>query len=144
MTFFSKNMLFATDGARNLRKHPTPAFWTFTSFLLLCWMGTVTSPVVQWETPTEHDFGDVYMNKPARYAFVFRNTTDQPIVLQTVRTTCGCTAAEWPETPVAPGETGEVKIDFEGYQKGAFRKKIRVFFDKQKGPEILWVSGVVR
>ena len=102
------------------------------------------SELVQWQTPTEHDFGKVYMDKPVRHVFPFLNTGDQPLILQTVRTTCGCTAAEWAETPIEPGQKGEVVIEFDAYIKGAFRKKIRVFFDKQKEPEILWVSGDVQ
>ena len=101
------------------------------------------SELVQWETPTEHDFGKVYMGKPVRHVFSFLNTGDQPLIMQTVRTTCGCTAAEWAETPIEPGQKGEVVIEFDAYIKGAFRKKIRVFFDKQKAPEILWVLGDV-
>jgi|GEM_PF-645339 len=101
------------------------------------------SAFVQWETPTEHDFGKVYMGKPVRHVFSFVNTSDQPLIMQTVRTTCGCTAAEWVETPIEPGQKGEVIIEFDAYIKGAFRKKIRVFFDKQKAPEILWVLGDV-
>jgi hypothetical protein len=101
------------------------------------------SEFIQWDTPTEHDFGKVYMGKPVRHVFSFVNTGDQPLMMQTVRTTCGCTAAEWSETPIEPGQKGEVVIEFDAYIKGAFRKKIRVFFDKQKAPEILWVLGDV-
>ncbi len=100
--------------------------------------------VVTWETPIEHRFGVLRMDKPSTHAFVFRNTGEAPLLLQTVRTTCGCTAAAWTETPVEPGQTGSVRIDFEGYQRGHFRKKIRVFFDRQRQPEILWVEGEVR
>jgi len=114
-------------------------------FLFFGWTLPGQQPgVVAWETPTEHQFGALRMDKPATHSFVFRNTGEVPLLLQTVRTTCGCTAAAWTETPVAPGQTGSVRIDFEGYQRGHFRKKIRVFFDRQRQPEILWVEGEVR
>lgn len=101
------------------------------------------TPVVAWLTEQDHDFGAVRPGKTARFVFRYKNITTGPLLLQTVRTTCGCTAAEWTEAPVAPGETGEVVIEFESSQSGDFRKKIRVFFDRQRKPEILWIEGEV-
>jgi hypothetical protein len=100
-------------------------------------------PVVQWLDKTNYDFGDMEQSVAQSVEFTWKNISKEPIVLQTVRTTCGCTAAQWTETPVAPGQTGTVRIEYDAYNKGAFRKKIRVFFDKQRLPDILWVSGVV-
>jgi Protein of unknown function (DUF1573) len=99
--------------------------------------------VVQWIDPQEHDFGDLRQSSTVSVTFSFKNTTETPIVLQTVRTTCGCTAAEWTQAPIAPGEKGVVKIEYDADKSGAFRKKIRVFFDQQRKPEILWIQGNV-
>ena len=99
--------------------------------------------VVTWLTETEHDFGEVRQSATVRYVFKFKNAIAEPIVLQTVRTTCGCTAAEWTEAPIAPGEPGEVTIEFDADRGGSFRKKITVFFDKQRKAETLWISGEV-
>jgi len=104
--------------------------------------GKTGSPaVVEWLTEQDHDFGAIHKGRPVRFAFQFKNTTPEPIVLETVRTSCGCTAAEWPEAPIGPGETGEINIEYDAYMGGAFRKKIRVFFAQQKKPEILWITG---
>ncbi len=102
-----------------------------------------TPAVVSWLTEQDHDFGEVTSGKTVRFMFRFKNVTPEPLVLQTVRTTCGCTAAEWTEEPVAPGATGQVLVEFESSQQGAFRKKIRVFFNRQRKPEILWIEGVI-
>lgn len=99
--------------------------------------------VVEWLCPAKHDFGSIPRERPVTYVFKFKNVTDEAIVLQTVRTTCGCTAASWTEDPIQPGATGEVKIEYDAYQRGDFSKKIRVFFDKQRKADILWISGSV-
>lgn len=99
--------------------------------------------VVTWLTQMEHDFGEVKPGSTVKCTFTFRNTSAEPIVLQTVRTTCGCTAAEWPEAPIAPGDTGDIRIEFDGNRGGTFRKKITVFFDKQRKAEVLWIQGEV-
>lgn len=101
------------------------------------------APVVRWLTEQDHDFGQVRAGSTARFVFRYQNIAPEPLLLQTVRTTCGCTAAEWTQEPVAPGETGEVVIEFESSQSGDFRKKIRVFFDRQRKAETLWIKGEV-
>lgn len=99
--------------------------------------------VVTWLTETDHHFGELRRGDTAQFVFRFQNAQPAPIVLETVRTTCGCTAAEWTEAPVEPGQTGEVVIEFDADKSGAFRKKITVFFDKQRKPEVLWIEGEV-
>ncbi len=99
--------------------------------------------VVTWLTETEHHFGDIRAGATAQFTFKFQNALAEPIVLQTVRTTCGCTAAEWTEAPVEPGAAGEVRIEFDADKAGYFRKKITVFFDKQRKAEVLWIDGEV-
>ncbi|MBV6442590.1 MAG: hypothetical protein EPGJADBJ_04308 [Saprospiraceae bacterium] len=99
--------------------------------------------VVTWLTEQDHDFGELRQGKPASFVFQFKNALSDTIVLQTVRTTCGCTAARYTEDPIPPGATGEITVEYDAYQSGSFNKKIRVFFDKQKKAEILWIRGVV-
>lgn len=101
------------------------------------------SSVVEWQTETDHDFGEIRAGSLTRFVFKFKNIDNQPVVVETVRTTCGCTAAQWPTEPVQPGATGDIVIEYDSEKKGSFRKKIRVFFDRQKRAEILFVEGEV-
>lgn len=101
------------------------------------------APVVEWLTERDHDFGEIRAGKPVSFVFRFKNVSADTLLLQTVRTTCGCTAARYTEEPVAPGKEGEVNIEYDAAQGGSFRKKIRVFFDRQRKPEILWIGGEV-
>lgn len=99
--------------------------------------------VVSWTTETEHDFGVMQQGRPQVFVFQFKNIHSDSILLQTVRTSCGCTAADWSEKPIPPGASGEVRIEYDAYQTGDFDKKIRVFFDLQRKPEILRIRGTV-
>ncbi|MEZ4918004.1 MAG: DUF1573 domain-containing protein [Saprospiraceae bacterium] len=99
--------------------------------------------VVQWVQGTSHDFGTMEKGITQSVDFEFKNTSKVPLVLETVRTTCGCTAADWDQEPVEPGATGKLRIEYDAFQAGAFKKKIRVFFVEQKKPEILWIEGTV-
>jgi hypothetical protein len=120
------------------------------SFLLISWLwafaapsAPVDTPVVAWLTETSHDFGDLKQGKPVFFAFKFKNISAEPLVIETVRTTCGCTAAQYTEDAILPGESGEINMEYDAYKAGTFKKKIRVFFNTQKKAEILWIEGDV-
>lgn len=122
-------------------------FWIFSltvwSFILPSEKVAPPKQVVSWLISKEYDFGEIQKDQPVSVVFEFQNVAEQPIVLQTVRTTCGCTAASWTEEAVQPGAKGQVRVEYDAYQSGDFSKKIKVFFDKQKKPEILRISGSV-
>ena len=111
----------------------------FLSLLLI----DAPSEVVDWETPKEHDFGALQRNEAATYGFVFRNISDEPIVIENVRFTCGCTAPDWAEAPIAPDSTATVNIRYKWHKTGFFRKKIKVFVSGQRRAEVLFVEGEV-
>ena len=100
-------------------------------------------PVVEWLTPREYDFGTIKRDHPVSFVFRFKNIANEAITLQTARTTCGCTAANWTESSIATGATGEVRIEYDAFQTGDFSKKIKVFFDKQRKAEVLKIKGSV-
>lgn len=99
--------------------------------------------IVDWQTEKDHDFGRMKREHPQTFVFKFVNTLHEPIYIENVRTTCGCTAATWTEGMINGGDSGEITIEYDAYQRGSFQKKIRVFFNRQRKPEILWIRGVV-
>lgn len=117
--------------------------WLLPLFFSDSGLSETAPPVVQWLDPQEYDFGEIAHNRPVSVKFSFKNISDTPIILQTVRTTCGCTAASWTEAPIPAGGNGEVRIEYDAYQQGNFDKKITVFFDRQRKPEKLRIFGTV-
>jgi len=63
---------------------------------------------VEWLTPLEHDFGDVMHKEPAEFNFVFKNTSSDTMLIDNVRTTCGCTTPDWTWDPIAPDSTSSI------------------------------------
>ena len=69
----------------------------------------------------EHNFGEITVGEIITHAYKFSNTGGADLIITNVRTSCGCTASEFPENPIKPGETGVIKLTFdsrgrEGYQ----------------------------
>ena len=64
-----------------------------------------------------HDFGDVLIAEgPVSCIFTFTNIGTQPIVIQNVISSCGCTTPEWTREPVRPGATGTISATFSNDQ----------------------------
>ena len=100
-------------------------------------------PVVEWQTTTEHDFGDLLKGESATFDFKFKNISDQPIMIDNVRPDCGCTAPNWKNIPTMPDSTGILSITFDATKKGYFHKKVKVFFSGQRKGEKIYVEGFV-
>lgn len=109
------------------------------SFFLL---QTPDSRVV-WLGPTEVELGTLQKMKPVFLRFPFRNISDQAITIDNIRTGCGCTAPDWSEAAVAPGDTSSILIEYDAERTGYFKQWIRVFIHGQKQPERLWIKGEV-
>ena len=92
-----------------------------------------------------HDFGDIQENLgEVTHNFVFRNAGNEPLVISNVRTSCGCTVPEYSELPIAPGDTGCVKITFNpAGRPGKFSKPIYVQSNTTPERTILRIIGNV-
>lgn len=74
------------------------------------------------------DFGTIEEGPSADHVFTFTNTGKEPLVIQRVQPSCGCTTPDWTKEPVAPGKSGMIKASY-GTQgrPGHFEKTMTVF-----------------
>ena len=103
-----------------------------------------TKAVLSFEKKT-HDFGDIKEeNGPVSYSFEFTNTGTQPLVIQNVQASCGCTTPDWTRTPVQPNGKGFVKATFDPRGRvGTLNKTVTVTANTEPGSEILRITGNV-
>jgi hypothetical protein len=92
---------------------------------------------------TTHDYGEIKKGEDGRYAFEFKNIGDQPIVINKVRTTCGCTATQWSGDPIEPGESGKITIKYNTALVGSFMKTSYVYSSAANSPVKLTIKGKV-
>lgn len=115
------------------------AHWVATAAVLLSFF----PPSLQWLDSLTHDFGSIPANVEVRHDFRFLNTGNEPILIDNVRTDCGCTAPDWDESPVQPGAVGMITVYYDARDKGYFLKPIRLFLRGQRKPVILYIEGDV-
>jgi hypothetical protein len=58
------------------------------------------------------DFGTIAEGQKVDVSFRFRNTGSSPLVITQVRPSCGCTVADQPKEPIAPGAEGHISATF--------------------------------
>jgi hypothetical protein len=92
---------------------------------------------------TEHNFGTLQQKQKAGYDFVFTNTGKEPLIIQNVETSCGCTVPEWTKQPVKPGEKGKIRIKYDTSYPGTFSKSITVYYNGKNSPAHLKIRGNV-
>ena len=83
-------------------------------------------PNIQFET-IEYDAGKVLEGEKVVYAFKFTNTGKDPLELQSVKASCGCTATAPKDDIIAGGATSEIVATFDSRnRKGQQTKTITV------------------
>jgi hypothetical protein len=91
------------------------------------------------------DFGTIpEEDGPVTHTFTFTNASDRPVMILSVKPSCGCTTPEWSKEPVLPGKTGIVKAQFDPKGRpGYFHKSLTVTTDFDGQPVTLYIKGQV-
>ncbi len=91
-----------------------------------------------------HDFGEITQGDKVEHVFNFKNTGKSPLVITNVRTTCGCTAPEWPREAILPGDESSIKVVFNSRGKmGMQNKTITITSNASNSPERIKIVGNV-
>ncbi|MDO4880698.1 MAG: DUF1573 domain-containing protein [Capnocytophaga sp.] len=100
-------------------------------------------PVISFEE-TEHDFGKIKPGTSVETIFTFKNTGDAPLIITNATSSCGCTVPEKPESPIAPGEKGEIKVSFNGSGKDLVTKTVTINANTESGTHLLTIKALVQ
>jgi hypothetical protein len=99
---------------------------SFTLSILLC---AAARAELKWEQ-TQIELHPGVGDKEAVGHFKYKNTGDKAIHVKSVRTSCGCTAAQSQKDQVGPGESGEITATFKiGDRTGTQVKSVTVETD---------------
>ncbi len=96
-----------------------------------------------WFEEILHNYGEIPVGSDGQWSFVFRNIGKEPIVVNRVRSTCGCTVPSWPREPVAPGDSASITVEYNTAQTGTFLKSVFVYSTASNSPVKLQIKGRV-
>ncbi len=91
---------------------------------------------------SEFDFGKIPQNKPVYYSFEIVNKSGNPLKLDNVTASCGCTTPEWSREAIAPGASDKIKVGYNAATEGYFEKYITVTYNGNQTKQIK-IKGTV-
>ncbi len=89
------------------------------------------------------DYGEIKKGSDGVRVFEFTNTGDVPLVIENVRSTCGCTIPKKPEEPIMPGKTGQIEVKYNTNIVGPIRKTVTVYSNAEEPVKALKIRGTV-
>ncbi|MGL5938755.1 MAG: DUF1573 domain-containing protein [Phocaeicola sp.] len=95
---------------------------------------------------TTHNFGEFPEENPKVYCtFKFTNSGSGLLVIHQAIASCGCTVPQYPKEPIKPGESGEIKVTYNGAGKfpGKFKKSITIRTNGKTEMVRLYVEGTM-
>lgn len=78
---------------------------------------------MEWLDSTTQDLGKIKEGSIVEISWKFKNTGDKPLIFASVNGTCGCTIADKPKEPIAPGQEGVIKARFNSQRQGPIAHK---------------------
>lgn len=92
---------------------------------------------------TTHDYGDILLDSDGTYYFEFKNIGEEALIINRVRSTCGCTIPSWPREPIEPGKGDKIAVKYNTALPGIFKKSIIVYSSATNSPVKLNIKGNV-
>lgn len=96
------------------------------------------------------DYGVIPYDADGVREFKFKNTGKSPLTITNVQGECGCTATTidgkpgWPQEPILPGKTGNIKVKYDTKRIGRFEKNVTVTSNAKYPVVKLKIKGEVK
>lgn len=124
----------------------------FIAFMLLGFVACTENTGVEIGQKTSmdidlvYDAGQVVKGEMITAKFNLTNTGEYPLVIAEVKGSCSCTVAEYPEEPIAPGESAEIMahVNTDKTGTGIINKSVRVVANTKPSITQLQVKAIVR
>ncbi len=68
----------------------------------------------------------VAFGEPVVREFWFKNTSSENLILLRVNNSCACLKLEWPEGPIAPGQSAHITATYDAQKEGDFYRLFTV------------------
>ncbi|MBT0609034.1 DUF1573 domain-containing protein [Aequorivita echinoideorum] len=99
-------------------------------------------PVIEFEEK-QFDFGTIDQGTAVEHVFKFKNTGEAPLLIVNAKSSCGCTIPEWTKEPIAPGDSGELLVKFNGSGQNQVNKTVTLTTNTKNGTETLMIKAFV-
>ena len=89
-----------------------------------------------------YSFGKIPQGRPVIHVFKIQNIGTEPLILENVQASCGCTTPEWSRDPIGPGAEASIKVGYNAYSEGHFNKTVTILYNNGQTKALI-ISGEV-
>jgi len=90
------------------------------------------------------DFGEVTEGEVVSHTYKFKNTGDEPLIISRAKGSCGCTVPKYTTDPIAPGDSGEMVVEFNTRGKrGRKSQKVTITANTTPPQTFIYIEGDV-
>lgn len=87
------------------------------------------------------EFGNFDWTKEQNVTFTLKNMGDNPLVIENINTSCGCTSVNYSKEPIRPGKEVVLEVVYKADHPEYFNKTITVYCNAESSPIRLTVKG---
>lgn len=87
--------------------------------------------------------GEILFQQPRQVSFYFKNKGSEPLRIEKVIPSCGCTTVEWPKGTIEPGKADVITAIYDAKMLGTFYKELAVYTNASQAPVYLSLEGRV-
>lgn len=120
---------------------------TIVSFLVVVFAGLYTvnaqtAPKFQFDSEVI-DYGEIKKGSDGVRVFEFKNVGNAPLVIEEVNSSCSCTVPSWTKSPIAPGESGRIEVQYDTEIVGPIRRTISIYSNADEPTKAVKIKGKV-
>ncbi len=90
------------------------------------------------------NYGKIPQGSEGLRVFEFTNIGEAPLIIKKTKSTCGCTLPKKPNSPIMPGEKGQISVSYDTKRMGGFSKAIIIFSNAKQERKMLKIKGVIK
>ena len=90
-----------------------------------------------------HDFGTINEGGNGICDFAFTNKGKEPLIIVSVKSSCGCTIPEYPQKPILPGQSDVIKVKYDTNRQGPINRTVTIVSNSKNSPVVLSIKGNV-
>ena len=112
-------------------------------FMIFSSMNENTGPVIKLDKEI-HDFNKLEYGEKAECNFKIENLGTDILIIENIKSTCGCTVVNHPKDTIYPGKTSKFTVRYDTKRPGAIKRYLTIYSNDIYEPEKkVYIKGYV-
>ena len=92
----------------------------------------------------EFDFGTINQGEVPKTSFTCYNYSDSILIFENVMPSCGCVVTSWQKTPIKPGDSSILSVEFDSKGKSKQHSKTIAVYTNQGLFELFIKANIIK